>query len=165
MFRILGPDPADCGVVTAVDEDEDQSPSMAFEALRLNCSRKLSICTSMELGVLAISLRSFRFPLAGNVPDCYPPHYCNGLRRSFVSRSAALLLYFLLSTFPLQALFATCLLIALCTPPFHSQAPMMPLLPSCILFHGLFFLLNTLTVQCTNDYNLLIFHFLPALRR
>uniref|UniRef100_A0A8D8C8C9 (northern house mosquito) hypothetical protein n=1 Tax=Culex pipiens TaxID=7175 RepID=A0A8D8C8C9_CULPI len=58
MFRILGPpppDPADCGVVTAVDEDEDQSPSMAFDALRLNCSRKLSIWISIELGVPAMS--------------------------------------------------------------------------------------------------------------
>lgn len=64
MFRILGPDPADCGVVTAVvDDEEDQSPSIAFEALRLNCSRKLSICTSMELGVLAISFRSFQSQL------------------------------------------------------------------------------------------------------
>lgn len=68
MFRILGPDPADCGVVTAVvaDDDEDQSPSIAFEALRLNCSRKLSICTSMELGVLAISF----LPYSDGVTDC-----------------------------------------------------------------------------------------------
>lgn len=29
--------------------------SIAFEALRLKCSRKLSICTSIELGVLAIA--------------------------------------------------------------------------------------------------------------
>lgn len=54
MFLIFGPtELADCGVVT--DDEEDQSPSIAFDALRLNCSRKLSICTSMELGVLAIS--------------------------------------------------------------------------------------------------------------
>lgn len=68
MFRILGPDPADCGVVTAVvaDDDEDQSPSIAFEALRLNCSRKLSICTSMEFGVLAISF----LPYSDGVTDC-----------------------------------------------------------------------------------------------
>lgn len=54
MLRIFGPEPADSGVVTAVDEDEDQSPSIAFEALLLNCSRKLSIWASIELGVLAI---------------------------------------------------------------------------------------------------------------
>lgn len=31
--------------------DVTQSLSIAFEALRLNCSKKLSICTSIELGV------------------------------------------------------------------------------------------------------------------
>lgn len=32
-----------------------QSPSIAFEALRLKCSRKLSICTSIDFGVFAIA--------------------------------------------------------------------------------------------------------------
>lgn len=40
----------DCGVVVVT-----QSVSIAFEALRLKCSRKLSICTSIEFGVLAIA--------------------------------------------------------------------------------------------------------------
>lgn len=33
------------------DCDVTHSPSMAFDALRLNCSKKLSICTSIEFGV------------------------------------------------------------------------------------------------------------------
>lgn len=36
-----------------------QSVSIAFDALRLKCSRKLSIWTSIELGVLAIVLFFF----------------------------------------------------------------------------------------------------------
>ncbi|GAB0097514.1 hypothetical protein DMENIID0001_131560 [Sergentomyia squamirostris] len=36
-----------------------QSPSIAFEALRLNCSRKLSICISIELGGFSITLHHY----------------------------------------------------------------------------------------------------------
>lgn len=32
-----------------------QSPSIALEALRLKCSKKLSICTSIDFGVFAIA--------------------------------------------------------------------------------------------------------------
>lgn len=54
-----------CDRIEAEDPDEGrddddvcditQSLSIAFEALRLNCSKKLSICTSIEFGVPLMS--------------------------------------------------------------------------------------------------------------
>lgn len=50
------PFPFDDAMDAPDDEDAevDHSPSIALEALLLNCSRKLSICISIVLGVLAI---------------------------------------------------------------------------------------------------------------